>query len=276
MPLNTNLASSHDQESSLPSADHELDFLDNSLIPNNSFVHNHSFPHDPSFAPAPDNSFPQNDFFSHNNSFPQDNSIDIPTSLTISHPTTSQQYTPPHMLQSDTHMDPTISTPSSSNNLSISHLLPSTGYDTEWYGGDPSLTLSNTDNQHNDGTLQDNGIPHFPTEHVPPAEEINPHHHLPLDVILPVFAFLLDLYLPQVRSLVFLVDNTDAAFHINQVIQELHHHPFRGLAGISRLSGRTGNSASTIAGFQWGQLVGVGGLLKKYTTSIYMFDCVVL
>src|SRR5258707_10495210 len=132
MPLNTNLASSHDQESSLPSADHELDFLDNSLIPNNSFVHNHSFPHDPSFAPAPDNSFPQNDFFSHNNSFPQDNSIDIPTSLTISHPTTSQQYTPPHMLQSDTHMDPTISTPSSSNNLSISHLLPSTGYDTEW------------------------------------------------------------------------------------------------------------------------------------------------
>ncbi len=129
-----------------------------------------------------------------------------------------------------------IGTPSPSDNPSIfpgdivlpedmDHLLPSTDYSTQWYGGDSSLTLSDTSNQHDgspdDGTGQ---TPHFP------AGENSPQLH----AILPAFAFLLDLYLPQVRSLVFLVDDTDAASRINETIQELNH-PFQELAGVSRL-----------------------------------------
>ncbi len=162
---------------------------------------------------------------------------------------TSLQYNP-HMLLSDTHMGSTINMSSPLGNPSISprvhalyedmdHLLPPTDYDIPWYGGDSSLTLSDA-GYHYDGS-PDDGIgqrSHFPADHAS------------LNAVLPAFAFLLDLYLPQVRSLVFLVDDTDTASCINEAIQELRH-PFREPAGtsISRLSGRAGNIAS-IAGLQ--------------------------
>jgi len=165
------------------------------------------------------------------------------------------------MSLSEIHVGPTISTPSPLGNPSIpprdnalsedmDHLLPPTAnYDTEWYGGNSSLTLSEAGNQHgrslDDGTGQ---APYFPAAHAAPAGESSPYS--PLDAVLPAFASLLDLYLPQVRSLVFLVDDTDTASCINEATQELRH-PFREPAGtsISRLSGRAGNIAS-IAGLQ--------------------------
>ncbi len=210
MPPSTNLASAHGQESPLLPADSELDFHDNF--------------------------FPHNSSFGQHNSFAQGNHIDIPTRLNMTHPVISQQYTP-HMPLSDMHMGPTISTPSPLGDLSISPrdntlsedmdplLPPSTDHDTQWYGGDSSFTLPETSNQHDrsldDGTGQ---AQYFPAAYAAPAGESSPH--FPLDVVLPTFASLLDLYLPQVHSLVFLVDDTDAASWINEAIQELRH-PFR-------------------------------------------------
>ncbi len=155
------------------------------------------------------------------------------------------------MLLSDTHMGPTIRTSTPLDNPSIFHLPPSTDYDTQ-YGGDSSLTLSGTSNQHAGGGNLDDGTdqsPHFPAEQVVPAGEPSSPHFPRLDVSLLEFASLLNsLHLPaQAHSLrVFLIDDADVASQINKAIQELRR-PFREFAGVSNLSVRVGDIPS-IAG----------------------------